>query len=153
MSIDISLLVWTIFNFFVLMLLLNHFLYKPLLNFMRERRQRIDAGIEAGRLSQQHLLEAEQDFMAKQKAMRLAMQKQADDAVRAVLEQDKKRTEAVDAAAKHRRDQAIIAFRREQELMQDELAMQIPKMMDILSLRLESQGTEGSRDAINISDH
>jgi F0F1-type ATP synthase membrane subunit b/b' len=153
MSIDISLLVWTIFNFFVLMLLLNHFLYKPLLNFMRERGQRIEAGIEAGHLSQQQLLVADQDFIAKQKTMRLATQKQADDATRALLEQDKKRTEAVDTAAKHRRDQAIIAFRREQEQMQDELVMQIPKMMEIFSLRLESKGTEGSGDAINLSDH
>ena len=46
MEINISELIITIVNFVVLMLLLNKFLYRPLVRFMDERKARIEAGME-----------------------------------------------------------------------------------------------------------
>ena len=46
MEINISELILTIVNFVVLMLLLNKFLYRPLVRFMDERKARIEAGLE-----------------------------------------------------------------------------------------------------------
>lgn len=46
LSINFSELFWGIFNFFLLLFLLNRFLYKPLIKFMDERKARIDAGLE-----------------------------------------------------------------------------------------------------------
>ena len=42
-SINISELIWTVINFFLLLFLLNRFLYKPVISFMEERQARIDA--------------------------------------------------------------------------------------------------------------
>lgn len=44
-SINISELIWTVINFFLLLFLLNRFLYKPIIGFMTERQARIDAGL------------------------------------------------------------------------------------------------------------
>lgn len=46
LSINLSELVLTIISFFLLLFLLNKFLYTPVLKFMRERQARIDAGLE-----------------------------------------------------------------------------------------------------------
>ena len=49
LSINLSELVLTIISFFLLLFLLNKFLYTPVLKFMRERQARIDAGLEKER--------------------------------------------------------------------------------------------------------
>lgn len=46
LSINFSELFWGIFNFFLLLFLLNRFLYKPLIKFMDERKARIDEGLD-----------------------------------------------------------------------------------------------------------
>lgn len=48
MSIDFSVVFWTIVNFSLLSVLLNRFLFKPVKDFMKARQARIDAGIRAG---------------------------------------------------------------------------------------------------------
>ena len=55
MRIDPSTVVWVIINFVILALLLNRFLFKPLLTFMRERQEKIDAGLAAGQRAQSDL--------------------------------------------------------------------------------------------------
>ena len=45
-SINISELIWTVINFFLLLFLLNRFLYKPVIDFMSRRQARIDAGLQ-----------------------------------------------------------------------------------------------------------
>ena len=42
-SINISELIWIVINFFLLLFLLNRFLYKPVISFMEQRQARIDA--------------------------------------------------------------------------------------------------------------
>ena len=42
-SINLSELIWTVINFFLLLFLLNRFLYKPVTTFMADRQARIDA--------------------------------------------------------------------------------------------------------------
>ena len=46
LSINFSELFWGLFNFFLLLFLLNRFLYKPLIKFMDDRKARIDAGLD-----------------------------------------------------------------------------------------------------------
>lgn len=46
LSINISELVLTILSFFLLFFLLKRFLYTPLINFMDDRRARIEAGLD-----------------------------------------------------------------------------------------------------------
>ncbi len=44
-SINLSELIWTVINFFLLLFLLNRFLFKPVTAFMANRQARIDAGL------------------------------------------------------------------------------------------------------------
>ena len=56
-SINLSELIWTIINFFLLMFLLKRFLYTPILRFMAARQARVDAGLEAERSAQAQVQE------------------------------------------------------------------------------------------------
>ena len=55
MSINLSEVILTVVNFIVLMLLLNQFLYKPVVKFMDERKARIQAGLDAQAEAEQAL--------------------------------------------------------------------------------------------------
>ena len=46
LSINISELIWTIINFFLLYFLLRHFLYRPVVRFLDARRARLDEARE-----------------------------------------------------------------------------------------------------------
>lgn len=59
LSINLSELVLTIISFFLLLFLLNKFLYTPVLKFMRERQARIDAGLEKERATNAEAAENE----------------------------------------------------------------------------------------------
>lgn len=59
LSINISELVLTIISFFLLLFLLNKFLYQPVLKFMKERQARIDAGLEKERGALAEIAESE----------------------------------------------------------------------------------------------
>ncbi|MBR6514953.1 MAG: hypothetical protein IKT46_09000 [Clostridia bacterium] len=58
MSIQISVVIWTLICFILLMLIMNNLLFKPLLSLMDKRRERIDAArakkAEYDRLSAQN---------------------------------------------------------------------------------------------------
>lgn len=59
LSINLSELVLTIISFFLLLFLLNKFLYTPVLKFMRKRQARIDAGLEKERAANAEAAENE----------------------------------------------------------------------------------------------
>ncbi len=58
MSIDISVVIWTVVGFCVFMLLLDRFLFKPLLRFMDDRQKRIDDAHAAVRQAEKERAEA-----------------------------------------------------------------------------------------------
>ena len=55
LSINISELIWTVINFFLLLFLLKRFLFDPIGRFMDQRQARIDAGFEAERQAEAEL--------------------------------------------------------------------------------------------------
>ena len=89
LSINISELIWTVINFFLLFFLLRHFLYKPLCAHMDARQARIDAGLAEEK--------AAKDALAAEDA-RLEQEKQAarEDA-QALLQQTETQAEAARA--------------------------------------------------------
>lgn len=58
MSIQISVIIWTVICFLLLMLILNNWLFKPVLEVMEKRRDRIEKAkqkqLEAQRLTSEH---------------------------------------------------------------------------------------------------
>ena len=69
-SINLSELIWTIINFFLLMFLLKRFLYTPILRFMAARQARVDAGLEAERSAQAQVQENDQRLADEKAASR-----------------------------------------------------------------------------------
>lgn len=54
MTIQISLVIWTVIGFVVLSLILNRFLFKPLLKVMDDRSEKIKAGEEKRQIELEH---------------------------------------------------------------------------------------------------
>lgn len=59
-----------IVNFLILLLILRVIAYKPLLNVLEQRRQRIQKGLEDARLAEERLANVEKDYQAKLDAAR-----------------------------------------------------------------------------------
>lgn len=70
LSINISDLILTILSFFLLLFLLNKFLYQPVLKFTRERQARIDAQLDKERAANEQLAENERRIEAEKAASR-----------------------------------------------------------------------------------
>ncbi len=70
LSINISELIWTIINFFLLFFLLRRFLYKPICEHMDARQARIDAGLEKEREAKAVLQAADERLAEEQLAAR-----------------------------------------------------------------------------------
>ncbi|MBQ3523442.1 MAG: ATP synthase F0 subunit B [Clostridia bacterium] len=75
MSIQISVIIWTVICFLLLMLILHNWLFKPVLEVMEKRRNRIEKAkekqLEIQRLSAEHesmLAEHKKTFLKEQKA-------------------------------------------------------------------------------------
>ena len=71
LSINISELIWTVINFFLLLFLLKRFLFDPICSFMDQRQARIDAGFEAERRAGEELRANEERLDAEKAESRL----------------------------------------------------------------------------------
>ena len=94
MTIQISLVIWTIIGFVTLSLILNKFLFKPLLDLMDARNEKIRKG-EAER--QAALERAEKTRKALELTNQARMQ-EAEKAAAKALEKEQKKSEAIIAA-------------------------------------------------------
>ena len=79
MSIQLSVIIWTVICFLLLMVILHNWLFKPVLEVMEKRRSRIENAkakqIEAQKLLDEHekmLIEKKKDFEKSQKAELMA---------------------------------------------------------------------------------
>ena len=59
-SINISELIWTVINFFLMYFLLNRFLFRPLVSFMEQRQAGIDAKVQEKQDAQKRVRENEE---------------------------------------------------------------------------------------------
>ena len=62
LSINVSELIWTIVNFFLLYFLLKRFLYDPITRFMDARRERLDEALEKEREAQARVAENDEQI-------------------------------------------------------------------------------------------
>lgn len=102
LSINISELVITIANFFLLFFLLSKLLYKPVVTFMAERQARIEAGLEEERKAGALLHEKQADMdrqleQSRREADEILRQAKADDADRHRQMLEKLHSEAAEA--------------------------------------------------------
>ena len=95
LSINISELVLTVLNFFLLFFVLDRLLFKPLIRFMDARQSRIDAGLEKERAAQKSVLE------------------------------DKERNESLEAEARRQAELRLQQTRAENQLRRQQLLAQL----------------------------
>ena len=135
-SINISDLIWTIINFLLLCILLNHFLYKPVLRFMDDRQARVDAKLsekrdaEAQAAENDARLEAEK-AKSRDEAKRILTQADADTEEQHAAAMLQAREDAV----QDRKDaEADLEARREKTA--EKLGEATPELADLLARHL-----------------
>ena len=74
MSIQISVVIWTIICFILLMLILNNLLFKPVLSVMDKRREKIDAA-RAKKAERENIIAENERLTAEKKAEHEANEK------------------------------------------------------------------------------
>ena len=142
LSINISELIWTVINFFLLFFLLRHFLYKPICAYMDTRQARIDSGLAEEK--------AAKDALAAEDA-RLEQEKQAArEQARLLLQQtesrtEEERTESLRLAKQNAREteqqqkEQMQAQQRQEEKL---LAAAEPALAELLTRRLLGEEAE-----------
>lgn len=84
MSINFSVIIWTVINFCILLAALNFVLYRPLLRFIHERNERNEEGIEAGKNADILFEKAKSENRAKLDSLRREEQKNTENALHEV---------------------------------------------------------------------
>ena len=107
MTIQISLVIWTIIGFTVLSLILNKFLFKPLLKVMDERNEKIRIGEE----ERQAALEREEKIRKANEAARLVRQQEAVRAAQKALSDEQKKSEIIISEQKAKYDEELESIR------------------------------------------
>ena len=118
MTIQFSVLLWTVITFCILMFLLNKFLFKPLLAFMDAREQKI----ARARSRQEEAALARQTASREAEENRLAAQKRAHDAAEAALSDAKR--QAVQETAEAEKRYALLLDQRRSELETEKRELQ-----------------------------
>lgn len=103
MTIQISLVIWTIIGFTVLSLILNKFLFKPLLKVMDARNEKIRLGKE----ERQAALEREEKIRKANEAARLVRQQEAVRAAQKAVSDEQKKSEIIIAEQKAKYDEEL----------------------------------------------
>jgi len=107
MTIQISLIIWTVIGFTVLALILNRFLFKPLLKVMDARNEKIRKGEEERRAA----LEREEKVRKANEIANAARRQEAIKAAEHALENEQKKTESVLAEQKAKYEAALEEIR------------------------------------------
>ena len=140
LSINISELVLTVISFFLLLFLLKHFLYDPLIRFMDERNARIEEGLDA---EKQALAAVQANEMLLE-----ARRKESMDQAKSIVEQarnaDEQRREAALQQARQSAEESRSRAREElcrlQESESGKLRDSETELADLLADRLLSSG-------------
>lgn len=109
MNIQLSISIWTVICFILLMLILHFWLLKPLLQLMDKRQARIDAAKAEKEARAQKEQEQEEALLRLQKEQKAAQKKQFRQQIEAVRAENKK---AIDQAREQRLE-VLDTFRAE----------------------------------------
>ncbi len=130
MTIQPSVLIWTVLSFCVLAYILNRFLFKPLLKIMDERNEKITGDKEKKRAE----LEAREKMLAEAEEERINVQKNAVTAGEQAAEQLHSETAAILAAKKQEYDEALEQLRVRLEEESGNIEQELSGKVDKLAL-------------------
>lgn len=135
-SINISELIWTVINFFLLFFLLNRFLYKPVISFMEGRQARIDAKLREEEEARARIEENDARLLEEKARSREAAKKiLAENAEEIEKNNAEVLKEAKAASVQNRRDSEA-ALSRKQEKTAEQLHEAAPELAALLTEKL-----------------
>ena len=136
MNIQLSVVIWTVICFSLLMLILHNLLFKPVLALFDRRREKIEAA-EKKKAEDAHILQEHQKMLAEKKVEALEKQKvQSANAIAQIQSDNKKQME--DAKKEHLKN--VEAYReniqKEYARIIDALTPEMQKAADALAERI-----------------
>lgn len=131
MTIQISLVIWTVIGFTVLSLILNKFLFKPLLQVMDARNEKINKGKEERKAA----MEREEKVRKANEIARAARQQEALKSAEKALADERKRSEIIIAEQKAKYDAELENIRRQYETDTSAAEENLSESMDKLALK------------------
>ena len=138
-SINISELIWTVINFFLLLFLLNRFLYQPVIRFMEGRQARIDGKLAEEQDARSRVTENEQrlsEMKTAQRAEAKLLLEQLHDEQEQI--HDSALQEARRESVRNRKD-GETALQQEKEISSEKLHEAVPELAELLTKRLLSE--------------
>ncbi len=117
MSIQVSIIVWTIICFILLMVILHNWLFKPVLSVMDKRRSRIEAA-QAKKADEARMIEEHQALLEEQK---LAFIKEQKANLKKEAEQIQADSKKAIVEARHARLQEMDDYRQRMEQEEQEI--------------------------------
>lgn len=131
MTIQISLVIWTVIGFVTLAFILNRFLFEPLLKVMDERNEKIRKGEEERRAA----LEREEKIQKANEIARTARQQEAAKAAEKELADEQKKTEIMLAEQKEKYDAELENIRKKYDVDTREAEQNLSEKIDKLALK------------------
>jgi F-type H+-transporting ATPase subunit b len=130
LEISIPTLIWTVINFFLLLFLLNKFLFKPVMKFVDQRNEKIKAGIQEGKDAEKLLAETQGKLKEE-----LA---EANAQAREIIEKGKtldaqKRAKSLEGTHKQvseMKEKIRVDIKSEESTLKEEIDKQMPEMVD-----------------------
>jgi F-type H+-transporting ATPase subunit b len=131
MTIQISLVIWTIIGFITLSFILNRFLFKPLLKVMDDRNEKIKTAIA----DRQKELERREKTQKALELSNLAREQEVIKAAEKDLDNERKKTEAILAEKKAEYDAELEKIRQQYETDTKEAEENLSVSIDKLALK------------------
>ena len=139
MTIQISVVIWTIICFVLLMLILNNLLFKPVLDIMDKRREKI-AAAKAKKAERESLIAENERLVAEKKAEHKANEKKLiKERVEKVQSDRKKAVEAAKEVRLHKLDET----RRNTEAEEKEILSKLGAHSEELAVMLADRIVKG----------
>jgi len=123
LGVDWKLLIAQIINFVILLFILRHFAYKPILRVLEDRREKIDKGLKDAEEATKKLLEAEK----KEKAVLDEARYQAEQIISKSEETAKKNKEDIMASADEKAKKIMATAEKKIEEEKDKMIMEAKK--------------------------
>lgn len=130
LEISIPTLIWTVVNFFLLLFLLNKFLFKPVMKFVDQRNEKIKAGIKEGKDAEKLLAETQSKLKEELT--------EANAQAREIIEKGKtidaqnraKSLEVTHKKVSEMKEKLRVDIKSEENTLKEEIDEQMPVMVD-----------------------
>ncbi len=129
MTIQLSVLVWTVICFCLLMLILNNLLFKPMLTFMDKRKEKIDAAQKRKAEIEKSEREYAENLESRREKFLLDEAKRAEEAINSAM----KKADEMEKTAELENEKRIELAKADVEIEKSELSEKLDESVEELA--------------------